>query len=189
MIPLLAAALEVHTFLDEQGWPFCLIGGLAVVRWGEPRTTQDVDVTLLTGFGSEESFVDPILARFRSRRSDARDFALLRRVLLVESTNGRGVDISLGGLPFERDVVRRASHYTFARGCRLRTCSAEDLVVMKAFAGRMQDWRDVQTVLLRQAGRLDLAYIRRQLAPLVELKEQPEILDRLEAMFREEGLA
>ena len=41
MNPLYAAAAEVQEFLQERGWPFCFIGGLALARWGQPRTTQD----------------------------------------------------------------------------------------------------------------------------------------------------
>ena len=53
--------------------------------------------------------------------------------------------------------------------------------MLKAFAGRGQDWVDVERIIVRQAGKLDWNYIREQLGPLAELKETPEILDRLEA--------
>ena len=42
---LFAAAQEMGEFCRQQGWKFCFIGGLAVLRWGEHRTTQDwVDI-------------------------------------------------------------------------------------------------------------------------------------------------
>jgi hypothetical protein len=55
--------------MHARRWEFCLIGGLAVQRWGEMRTTLDVDITLLTGFGREEEFInrDPPEARYRLR--------------------------------------------------------------------------------------------------------------------------
>jgi hypothetical protein len=43
---ILAAAGEIQAFCQKQGWRFCFIGGVAVQRWGEPRLTQDVDLTL-----------------------------------------------------------------------------------------------------------------------------------------------
>lgn len=49
LVGILAAAGELQRFCERQGWRFCLIGGVAVQRWGEPRFTQDVDLTLLTG--------------------------------------------------------------------------------------------------------------------------------------------
>ncbi len=58
----------------------------------------------------------------------------------------------------------------------IRTCSAEDLVVMKLFASRPMDIRDAEGVVLRHNEQLDWTYIDEQLGPLVELKEEPEIL-------------
>lgn len=53
---------------------------------------------------------------------------------------------------------------------------------MKAFAGRGQDWVDVERVLWRQGPSLDWAYIRRELVPLAELKNEPAIIERLEEL-------
>ena len=61
MNPIFAAALEIQRFCGDRGWPFCIIGGLAVQRWGEPRFTRDVDGTVMTGFGSEPAYVDALL--------------------------------------------------------------------------------------------------------------------------------
>ena len=45
---LFEAAKEVADFMTEREWRFCVIGGLAVVCWGEARFTQDADIALLT---------------------------------------------------------------------------------------------------------------------------------------------
>jgi hypothetical protein len=180
---VLTAAGEVQRFCQAQGWRFCFIGGVALQRWGEPRLTQDVDLTLLTGFGSEEAFVDALLKRFAPRRPDARDFALSRRVLLIQTRKGVGVDAALGALPFEERTVQRASEWDWATGETLVTCSAEDLVVHKAFAGRDLDWGDVERVLTRQHGKLNLDQMRSELKPLLELKGAPESLDKLERIL------
>jgi len=52
--------------------------------------------------------------------------------------------------------------------------------VHKAFAGRGRDWDDLETVLIRQHGKLNLAQAREELKPLLELKGEPKELDRLE---------
>ncbi len=51
MNALFEAAKEVCDFMKARHWEFCVIGGLAVQRWGELRTTLDADLTLFTGFG------------------------------------------------------------------------------------------------------------------------------------------
>lgn len=184
MNPVLATAAEVQRFCEERAWSFCLIGGIAVQRWGEPRVTVDVDLTLLTGFGNEEPFVDSLLERFQPRRADAREFALLHRVLLLQS-NGVGVDVALGALPFEASAVARSSLAELLPGLWLRTCSAEDFVVMKAFASRDRDWLDLKGVIIRHGAKLDWPLIFRELRPLAELKEAPEIVGQLECLRRQ----
>ena len=51
---------------------------------------------------------------------------------------------------------------------------------MKAFAGRGQDWVDVERIIVRQTGKLDWSYVRTQLRPLAELKGTPEVIEQLE---------
>lgn len=180
---LLALAGELQEFFESRGWAFCFIGGLVVQTWGEPRYTKDVDITLLTGFGNEERFIDALLTRYRSRRPDARNFALMNRVLLLQSSTGIGIDIAMGALDFEESATRRAKPVEVHPGLSLRFCTAEDLIVMKAFAGRAQDWMDVRMTIVRQGkSKLDWDYIFTQLRPLAEAKEAPEILDQLSAL-------
>ena len=154
-------------------------------RWGEPRLTNDVDLTLLTGFGEEERHIGALLREFRGRRDDAAEFALRSRVLLLKDAAGIPLDVALGAVPFEERSVARASPHAFAPGCRLRTCSAEDLVIHKCFASRDHDWADVEGILIRNLRRLDFSLIRSELRSLAELKEDPEILPRLERKIRE----
>lgn len=179
MNDLFDAALEIQQFLLRRDWRFCVIGGLAAIRWGEPRATQGVDISLLTGFGDEESYVRQILSDFDGRIENAHGFALENRVLLVSASNGKPVDICLAGIPFEELMVDRASAFVFAPGVSLTTCSAEDLVILKAFAGRELDWSVVEGILVSHAGNLDWLYIEEHLPPLCELKGEPGIVARL----------
>jgi hypothetical protein len=180
---LFAAAAGVQAFCAARGWQCCVIGGLAVQRWGDPRQTRDVDFTLLTGLGGEERFIDPILSRYVGRFPEARQMAIERRVLLVETREGVPVDIALGGLPFEARVIARSTSFEVAAGVVLVTCSAEDLVVLKAFADRMQDWLDIEGVIVRQGPNLDRSLVLEELGPLLELKEDPRAEVTLRGLF------
>jgi predicted nucleotidyltransferase len=185
--PILEAAVELQAFCSSRGWRFCFIGGIVVPRWGEPRTTADADLTLLTGFGNEETFVDPLLAAFRARVDGARELALSRRVVLIEAHNTISLDVALGGLPFEERLIERSSEFAIGGGQAINTCSAEDLIILKAFAGREIDWLDVRGIAIRQGGRLDEALIMRELMPLLELKGTPEAAERVRKMLRQAG--
>jgi hypothetical protein len=144
--------------------------------------TQDIDLCLLCGFGNEKKYAQVLLDNFQARIPDALTFSLTNRVLLVSASNGVAADISFSGLPFEEEMINRSSPFDFYPGCSLITCSAEDLVVLKAFADRAKDWMDVESIILRQGRNLDMDYLLRQLSPLCDLKATPEIISRLKTM-------
>ncbi len=179
MLDVLAAAVEVTQLCRHQGWQFCFIGGVAVQRWGNPRFTVDVDLTLMTGYGQEEMYADALLETLEPRRTDARQFAVLHRVLLARTRAGVDVNIAFGALPFEARSIERASDWIIDAERHLPTCSAEDLIVHKVFAGRDRDWDDVRGVLVRRHGKLDWDVVREELPPLLELNETPQAMQRL----------
>lgn len=182
MNPLFVAAAEVQDLCRDRGWGFCFIGGLAVLRWGEPRLTRDIDLTILAGFGAEEAVVDGLFDRFEARIDEARQFALRNRVVLLRAANGVPVDVALGALDFEQRAVQRASVWD-VKEAQLLTCSAEDLVVHKAFAGRDRDWLDVEGIVIRQGDALDGDLVCTELAPLAELKGSYDTVDRVQALL------
>lgn len=184
MNPIFAAAVEIQEFCRARGLRFCFIGGLALQRWGEPRLTQDVDLTVISGFGRETEYVDQFLSAFAPRIPDARAFALRHRVLLLLGSNGTPLDIALGAMPFEDRAVSRSVPFAVAKGVSLQICGAEDLIVFKAFAGRAQDWLDIEGIVIRQHRLLDEELIWRELIPLLELKEDEQTEPRLRTLFK-----
>jgi hypothetical protein len=180
---LLDAAREIQDFCGRKHWPFCFIGGIAVLHWGEPRLTRDADLTVFTGVGNETGYVEDMLRSFAPRVEDAHAFALQHRVLLLRAANGIPLDVSLGALGFEERAVSSASLEEIAPGISLRLCSPSALVVYKVFAGRAQDWLDVEGIVAKSGKRIDREEVRRELAELLELKGEPESLQRLEKIL------
>jgi hypothetical protein len=126
---LVEAAAELLSFLDAAGRRACLIGGIVVSRWGEPRATKDVDATVLADVTEEAAVLDLLLTRFSSRDTDPAKRATLGRLALLRATNGVDLDISFAAFPFELEVLERASDWQVTPHIVLRTCSAEDLVL------------------------------------------------------------
>ena len=187
MNPVHRAALDLQEFVQAQGWRFCIIGGLAVQRWSVERATKDADMTVLTRF-DDEPVMEALLARFAPRNQDPKEFAIRARVLFLQHENGVPIDVALGALDFEERAIERASWWEARPDVRLFTCSADDLIVHKAFASRDRDWSDVDRILAVQRERLNLEQILTELRPLVELKEDGGIIPKLEWMMRKHGL-
>ena len=97
------------------------------------------------------------------------------------------VDITLAALPFEEQAVGRATLFEFAPGCSLRTCSAEDPMVLKLFPFRPQDLVDVESIAGLRGKSLDWKYVLENLNPLAEVKDDPAIMSTLARLRRMYG--
>jgi hypothetical protein len=104
--------------------------------------------------------------------------------MLVKASNGVEVDISLALPGYEDDLFRHAINLEVESGKSIHLCSAEDLVIHKAVAGRPQDLSDIEGVVLRRGEQLDGAYIRRWLAEFAEALAEPDILQRFERAYQ-----
>ncbi|MGH9256836.1 MAG: hypothetical protein ACRD3C_19925 [Vicinamibacterales bacterium] len=184
---LVEAAAELLGFLATHGRSACLIGGLVVSRWGEPRATKDVDATVLVDFTEEAAVLDLLLSRFASRDPDPVRRAELGRLALLSASNGVDLDVSFAAFPFELEVLERASDWEVMPAAVLRTCSAEDLILYKLVAARLIDLHDVQSVVSRTGARLDVDRIRLWGGRFAEILEKPELLDPFETALRKPG--
>lgn len=181
------AAWEVHQILDELNIPYAIIGGLAVQNWGEARYTKDVDLTIIVPIEAQETILQALSNRLQLRHPDALEFARVNRILLAQTSDGISVDISLGLPGYEDEMVARAVDYVIKPGKTIPMCSAEDLIIHKLVAGRPQDIRDIQGVIIRQAPTLDLHYIRHWLKIFAEWLEGDDVINRFEQAWRQYG--
>lgn len=176
-------AWQLHLFLTARGIPYAISDGIAVQRWGQPRLTRDVDLTILLPPGKEEPILHEIVAAFPARIEDAVRFALEHRVLPIEVRGGGEADLSLGLPGYEEHLMARVVPYDLGDGREVRLCSAEDLIIHKALAGRPQDVLDLDGVVARQGAKLDVGYIRQWLEELVQVSGDPEVAARFERVW------
>lgn len=161
MTDLFREAQDLQRRLDGEGWPNFFVGGLAVQIWGQPRLTNDLDLTLFTDLVDESEQVDRLLTIFKSRFKTpqaAKEFSRTSRMLLLSTESGTDIDMMFGGLADINMDYERSSVQPFTPEISLRVCSAETLVCMKTVAFRGQDLVDVENVLVKQR-QLDWAYI------------------------------
>src|SRR4030042_5808892 len=180
MNPQIAAVIELHQFFENNTIPYAIIGGIAVQLWGEPRFTRDVDVTILVPYDQETATLHKIFYRFKPRISNAFEFAFKHRVCLIYSSNECEIDISLGIQGYEEILIQRAAIWKPFREKKCKICTAEDLIIHKAVSGRLQDILDIEGVMLRQRGKLDIDYVRKWLHEFDIALESKEISKRFE---------
>ena len=184
MIPPYVAAVEFHEFLTSREIPYAIIGGIAVQFWGEPRGTEDLDLTVMVPIEKESGLIEELAARFPSRIPDAAGFARRNRVLLLRASNGVPVDVSLGLPGYDQQMFQRTQTFSLDPDHEVRVCSAEDLIIHKALAGRGHDLRDIEMVVVAQRDRLDVQYIRGWLTFFGDTLALPDPLARFETAWR-----
>ena len=173
----LDAVIEMHKFFTRERIQYAIIGGIAVQWWGEPRFTRDIDVTILVDADKEKKVLQKILSHFSPRLTQALDFALKNRVCLVKNKQGVDIDISLGVPGYEDECMERVILVPIQKKSAVKICSAEDLIIHKALAGRPQDVADIESIILRQGKKLDVHLIRKWLKEFAFLLEKKEILE------------
>ena len=135
---------------------------------------------MLTGFSLVFCIVLGLLFLFFALIWNSRNLTNI----LIKTTNGCPADISMGLPGYEDEVMDRAVEFALEPGKAIRVCSAEDLIIHKAIAGRPQDVRDVEGIVYRQRDGLDVALIRRWLQAFAELLDNAEIVERFERPWR-----
>jgi hypothetical protein len=156
-----------------------IIGGLAVSLVGRPRVTRDVDAVVLVSESDWGSFLKVGRRHgFEPRMQDVLAFAKKTRVLLMQHRpSGQEVDISIGGTPFEREVVARASRKRIGNSS-VPVATPEDLVIYKAVAQRPQDLIDIATIVEFHPD-LDVKRVQAWIDQFAEILDAPEIFEKV----------
>jgi hypothetical protein len=156
--------------------PWYVFGAQAVVVWGRPRLTADIDVTVRLGPDEPGRLVGLLEeAGFMLRVGNDGDFVRRTRVLpFVHARSGLPLDIVMAGPGLEELFLSRAVQVTIG-DLVVPVISPEDLIVTKILAGREKDIEDVRSVLRERISSLDLALIRATLALLEDALGQSDL--------------
>jgi predicted nucleotidyltransferase len=184
LVRLLKPLEAMMRWFDAAGVRAAIIGGVAASLLGKPRLTKDIDAVVLD-VEAEVLIQSGAHYGFQPRIADAVDFARNTRMLLLRFTEGEiDIDLSLGALPFEYEVIDRSSMIDVGGGVSIRVASPEDIVVMKAIAGRGRDVMDIENIIQANPA-LDVERIRRWVREFSTVLEMPEIHDALEKLLRQ----
>lgn len=159
-----------------------VIGGVANLVWGEPRLTQDVDVTVALTEERVQEFIELLAQHFEILLPDPLPFFREHRVLPLASAGGARFDLIWAGLPYEEAALERSVPHSLG-GVAFRVVTPEDLIVHKLVSTRPRDREDVDGVLRRQRPTLDREYLDPLVQELAEVLERPEIWDWYRSQF------
>ena len=163
--------------------PFMLIGGQAVLLHGQPRLTEDIDITLGVDPGHLPRLLDVCVALGLDPLPD--DVPAFVRDTFVLPARHRDtairVDFIFSSTAYEQHAIGRAV-LVILEGVPVPFATAEDLIIHKLFAGRARDIEDAVGVARRQGNALDWGYIERwarEFASVPGREEMPANVARL----------
>ncbi|HXJ91480.1 MAG TPA: nucleotidyl transferase AbiEii/AbiGii toxin family protein [Terriglobia bacterium] len=144
--------------LDARDVPYMVIGGQAVLVYGEPRMTRDIDVTLGIGPEGLAKVEDLMLTLGLTTLPESpAEFVHQRMVLpCKDEESGFRIDFIFSFTPYERQAIERARSVQVGN-TKVRFASPEDLIIHKMVAGRPRDEEDVRGILLKTS--VDVPYI------------------------------
>jgi hypothetical protein len=181
-----ALLAKISLGLEKHNIAYMVVGGQAVLLYGEPRLTRDVDITLGAGLDEVGEVLDLVRGwGWRVLIDDPDDFVRRTMVLpCLEPESGLRVDFMFSFTPYERQALQRAIPINL-NGTNVRFASVEDLIIHKIFAGRPRDFEDVRGILLKNTN-LDLTYLRHWLEEF-DRSTGEAFSDRFERLYKSIG--
>jgi hypothetical protein len=145
--------------LEKASIPYMVIGGQAVLLYGEPRLTRDIDITLgigINGLKKIKEVVSVVGLKILVKKEE--EFVKRNMVLpTIDKKSGIRVDFIFSFSPYERQAIERGKDIKLGR-THVRFASLEDVVIHKVIAGRARDFEDVKSILLKNP-KYDSRYI------------------------------
>ena len=184
-MPIQSAALELLIALAPVAsrWGrWYVFGAQAVILYGVPRLSADVDVTLALEPDAPDRFVVDMTAAGFSLRIDDPDFVRRTRVMpFIHTSTGMPVDIVLAGSGLEDEFLARVRKID-VQGTVLPIIDLADLIIAKVLAGRPKDIDDARALWRLHGGTVDADRIRHTLRLLEEALAQGDLISTFERL-------
>lgn len=139
--------------LDERNIRYMVIGGQAVVLYGEPRLTKDIDITL----GTDPSMLPYIIdvcseLGLHIAPTNPDEFVKETYVLPADDpVTGFSVKFIFSDSRYEQEALSRAASFV-VRDYHVKYATAEDVIIHKVIANRPRDEEDIRSILRRTPG-------------------------------------
>jgi len=170
--------------LNEQSIPYMIIGGQALLLYGEPRLTQDIDVTL----GVDVDALPKIMEISRKLNlkplsSDIVEFVKQTMIFPTkDEVTGIRIDFTFSSTSYERQAIKRARKVPIEKTV-VKFASLEDVIIHKVFTGRARDLDDVRSILIKNPS-VNLSYIEKWLGEFDKRLSRAELLKKFKKILK-----
>jgi predicted nucleotidyltransferase len=151
---------------------YMIIGGQAVLIYGEPRLTKDIDITIGANIDRYKDVLNVVQnLNLKILPKDPYKFVKETMVLpILDERTGIRIDLIFSFSEYEREALKRVNKIKIDN-TYVSYISVEDLIIHKIISGRERDIEDLKIILIKNK-RIDEKYI------LKWLKEFEKVLNR-----------
>ncbi|MEA2054815.1 MAG: DUF6036 family nucleotidyltransferase [Candidatus Thermoplasmatota archaeon] len=172
-------------FLNKNDVAYVVVGGIAILFYGNPRTTMDIDIILqlnerdirnLVHFLEKKDFVVSE-EDLRNALKEKSHCTILDKLSILR-LDVKGIYTWSDQMTLER---RKAVEW---RGTVIYIASPEDIIANKLYFGSEQDIKDAESIYVRQLKKLDMKYLEERCGSLNVHNEFMEIKERVERYLK-----
>ena len=171
--------------LDRQKIPYMFVGDQAVLLYGRPRLTRDIDITLGVDTDKYES-IEGVCKKLKLRIlvENPQDFARDTKVLPAEEPDSKvRIDFIFSFTPYEAQAIKNAKQ-VLIDNYPVKFASCEDLIIHKMVAGRAIDAEDVKSILAKNKDAIDFEYVNKWLSEFGKIAEHEGMLARFNSLLK-----
>jgi predicted nucleotidyltransferase len=151
---------------------YMIIGGQAVLIYGEPRLTKDIDITIGANIDKYWDILN-IVQNLNLKILPKEPYKFVKDTMvlpLLDEKTGFRIDLIFSSTEYEKEALKRVNKIKIG-DTYVNYVSVEDLIIYKIISGRERDLEDLKTILIKNK-KIDEKYI------LKWLKEFEKILNK-----------
>jgi len=172
---------RVCSYLNKENIEYVLVGGLAVIMYGEPRMTMNLDIVLKIPEDKIEGLVEFLKKEdFFADKEDIK-MAFDEKSHCTVQDKKSMIRLDIKGVYSEREMESIKDKIPFDyEGERIYLASLEDTIANKLLFGREQDIKDAEGIYARQMEKRDMEKLERKCKSLGVYEEFTDMKNRVE---------
>jgi hypothetical protein len=171
-------------FLNDSGYDYIVIGGIAASTIGEARVTADVDVDIVMKKEALPDFLKKAKkAGFRLSIKKCIESAEQMGIFQI-SYGDYHIDFIIASTDLETQACARRKAIQL-HGVKAFFPTPEDLILLKLVPGRARDIGDIEGLIARHGNKLDNKYLKTWAMKLCDEAEDMRIRNELKKLLDE----
>lgn len=183
--PLEKVCKKVVNFLNKQKYDYLIIGGIASGTLGQPRVTADVDIDIILDDEQIDDFLNKIEKDgFQLSKKDCLERIAQTGTFQIHYGEVH-IDFIIASTFLEKNAFERKQKINLFNVDAFFP-TPEDLILFKIIPARTQDLFDVEKIIQRNKGKLDINYLEQWARKLSDEAQDMRVWNQLKKILDSE---